>query len=183
MQRLNIITGHQASRTEPLMNEIKRQGITNYKLWPSVYLKSIKASINRAHRQIVEFARLAEFAEVIIAEDDFEGTHPDSFKHFLSQKPDDFDIYMSMVYLGDLDENNKVQSFTGMTLYCVASKFYDKFLSVDPEQHIDHALSNIGGDFYVCNPFTFIQRPGISANTGKYEVYDSLLANRKLFGG
>jgi len=118
----------------------------------------------------------------MIAEDDFVGTHEDSFRYFLENEPPEYDLYLSMVYLGDLDGENRVKSFTGLTLYIVHSKFYDKFLSVDPNEHIDRALAGMG-DFRVCNPFTFIQHNGWSSNTGKEEKYDNLLEGRKLFGG
>lgn len=181
-QRLNIITGNRPERKPVLMEEISRQGITNYTFWDSVYdRRSVRAGINEAHKQIVRYAKIAEFSEVLIAEDDFVGTHQDSFKFFLSKKPTKYDMYLSMVYMGDINNENKVDSFTGMTMYFVHSKFYDTFLSVDPEEHIDRALGGLG-DYHVCNPFAFVQRNGWSANTGKNEVYDSLLANRKLFG-
>lgn len=182
-QRVNIITGHRADRLPLLMQELERQGITNYKFWDSILLPSVKASINAAHKQIVEFAMVAEFSSVMIAEDDFVGTHPNSFKFFLDNEPEQYDMYLSMVYMGDLDENNRVKAFTGMTLYKVHSRFYDKFLSVEANEHIDRALSEIGGLFCVCNPFTFIQRNGWSSNTGKHEVYDNLLQNRALYCG
>lgn len=182
-QRLNIITGNRHERMPLLSEELKRQNIINYTFWPAVYKKTAKEGINAAHKQIVEYAKLAEFPEVLIAEDDFLGTHPDSFKFFLSQKPKKYDLYLSQVYLGELDKANKVKSFTGMTMYFVSEKYYDLFLSADPQEHIDRALSEIGGDFHVCNPFAFIQRNGFSSNTGKHENYDSLLQNRKLFGG
>jgi len=183
-QRLNIITGNRPERKQPLMEEIKRQGITNYTFWDSVYSPvSTKVGISEAHQQIVRYAKLAEFSDVMIAEDDFTGSHPDSFKYFLANCPRQFDLYLSQVFLGDLDENNRVKSFTGMTLYIVHSRFYDRFLSVDPNEHIDHELSRIGGLFHVCNPFAFRQRNGWSSNTGKEENYDDLLASRTFFGG
>lgn len=182
-QRVNVISGHRNERLPLLIEEIKRQQITNYKLWDSVYLPSVKESINEAHKQIVRYAKVAEFDSVIIAEDDFIGTHPDSFKFFLENEPKQYDLYLSMVYMGDLDENNRVQSFTGMTLYKVHSRYYDKFLSADPREHIDRALSDVGGLFVVCNPFCFVQRNGFSANTGKNENYDELLKFRSLYLG
>lgn len=165
------------------MQELDRQDICDFEFWDSVYNgKSVKSAISEAHRRIVEYAKLAEWPEVLIAEDDFVGTHPDSFKFFLSQKPKEYDMYLSMVYLGDLDDRNRVKSFTGMTMYFVNQKFYDRFLSVDPEEHIDRALAGLG-DFVVCNPFAFVQRNGFSSNTGKAENYDNLLINRNLFCG
>lgn len=164
-----------------LLNELERQGISEYEFWDGVYLPSVKASINAAHKQIVELARLAEYPEVCIAEDDFVGTHPGSWEYFLSQRPKEYDIYLSMVYLGDIIEG-RVRDFTGMTMYCVSQKFYDTFLSVDPSEHIDRALAGLG-DYHVCHPFAFIQRNGFSSNTGKMEEYDQLLSSRILYNG
>lgn len=167
-----------------LMEEINRQGVTNYTLWDSVHSPvSAKSGINAAHRQIVEYARLAEFPDVMIAEDDFIGSHPDSFKYFLTNRPRQYDLYLSQVFLGDVGEDSRVKDFTGMTLYMVNQRFYDKFLSVDPHEHIDRELSRIGGLFYVCQPFTFWQRNGFSSNTGKEESYEQLKSTRIFFGG
>lgn len=165
------------------MDEIKRQGIENYEFWESVYLSSVKASINAAHRQIVEYAMVAGFEEVCIAEDDFIGTHENSWKFFLEHKPDDFDIYLSSVFMGVLDGSNCVKEFTAPTLYIVNRRFYENFLSVNPDEHIDHELSKLGGKYVVCNPFTFIQRDGISSNTGKFETYGIFFRDRKLYCG
>jgi len=165
-----------------MVEELKRQQISDYEIWDSIYLKTVKASINAAHKQIVEFAQVARWDEVLIAEDDFVGTHENSFKFFLSKKPTDYDIYLSMIYMGDIDEMNCVKEFSGMTMYMVHSRFYDTFLNTDPEEHIDRTLSGLG-KFVVCNPFAFIQRNGFSSNTGKEEKYDTLLEGRNLYFG
>lgn len=179
--RLNIISGR-GERRGDLMQELDRQGISDYELWDGIYLPSVIESINTAHKQIVEYAKVAEWDEVLIAEDDFVGTHENSFKFFLSKKPPEYDIYLSQIYLGDIDGDNRVKSFTGMTMYFVSSRFYDIFLSTSRIQHIDVALGGLG-DYHVCQPFPFIQRNGISSNTGKYETYDELLRNRQLYKG
>lgn len=179
--RLNIINGR-VERRNDLLKELQRLNITDYELWDGIFLPSVKESINAAHKQIVEYAKLAQWEEVLIAEDDFIGTHPNSFNYFIENKPKDYDLYLAQVYLGDIGRNNKVKKFTGLTMYFVHSKFYDTFLSVDPKEHIDVALSGLG-DYHVCNPFAFIQRNGFSSNTGKEEKYDQLLQNRQLYTG
>jgi hypothetical protein len=166
------------------MNELASQGITDYDLWDGIYLPhSIKESINRAHKQIVYYAKLAGRNEIAIAEDDIKFTHPKSWEYFLKNKPQDFDIYLSMIYSGDIDERNCVKKFSGMTLYIVNSRFYDKFLSTPNEDHIDRMLSEVDGKYVVCNPFVAVQYNGVSGNTGKYEEYESLLQGRDIFGG
>ena len=165
------------------MQELFRQNITDYKLWDGVRKPSIKESINLAHKQIIEYAFENDLPEVCIAEDDFVGTHENSWRFFLNQKPSMFDIYLSSVFLGDIDWQGRVDKFTGLTLYIVSKKYYARFLSVPNDEHIDHALSNEGGDFVVCDPFTFIQKDGISGNTGKNETYGEFFKFRNLFGG
>ncbi len=43
-------------------------------------------------------------------EDDVRFTNPNSFKYFLENKPKDFDIYLSGIYLGEILEDNSVKS-------------------------------------------------------------------------
>lgn len=161
------------------MKELEIQNITDYEFWPAVYLPSIKASINAAHKQIVRYAQLAGWDGVCIAEDDLHFSSEKSWEYFLEHQPSDFDIYLSMVYLGEIYDDNKVRDWTGLTLYIVKSHFYETFLSVPDDEHIDRELSKTGGLFKVCMPFVAKQFNGFSANTGKQENYDLLLRNRE----
>lgn len=181
-QRLNIITGHRPERMPVLANELETQGITNYRFWDSVYLPSVKASINAAHRQIIEYAKLAEFPDVIVAEDDVKFSAPGAWEYFLSKKPRYFDIYLGGIFIGEPDENGDVKEFTGMTMYCVSERFYSRFLAVDPNEHIDVALAG-RGHYVVCDPFVVTQHDGHSTNTGKFEKYGELQQNRIFFVG
>lgn len=176
-QRLNIIIGNRGERLPRLMKELETQGITNYEFWEGIYLPSIKESINAAHRQIVEYARLAEFAEVVIAEDDIMFSNVGAWQYFLSQKPKEYDIFLGGIFNGDIDENNVVRDFTGMTLYSVHSRFYDTFLSVNPLDHIDRELGGLGR-YIVCHPMVATQYDGVSGNTGKFETYKEMQSGR-----
>lgn len=183
MQRLNVICGQRSERLPVLKNELEQQGITNYQFWDGVYLPSIKASINAAHKQIVKYAQLAEFGRVVICEDDIKFTAPGAYKFFLNQIPEDYDLFLGSVFLGEPDNNGVVKDFTGMTLYAVNARYYSKFLSVPDDEHIDRALSAVGGKFVVCNPFVAWQHEGFSTNTGKMETYDQLAQNRTFYKG
>lgn len=179
---LNIITGSKSERIPRLYKELSEQGITDYKFWPGVFLPSVKKSINLAHKQIVEWAYENDLPEVAIAEDDFKGTNPNSWNFFLQNKPADFDIYLSSVFMGDLDGENKVHDFTGLTLYIIKNQFFAKFLTTPDDDHLDVLLGGLG-DYRVCNPFTFIQYDGVSSNTGKIETYANFFVNRNLYVG
>ena len=176
-QRLNIIVGNRAERLPRLMNELQTQQITNYELWDGVFLPSIKESINAAFKQIVRWAKIAEFAEIIIAEDDIRFSRPGAWQYYLSQKPKDYDLYLGGIFLGEPDENNVVKEFTGMTLICVAERFYDTFLNTPNDEHIDRLLNGLGR-FVVCNPFVCTQYDGISSNSGQFEKYGELQSSR-----
>lgn len=182
-QRLNIIIGNRSERMPLLMKEIETQGIINYQFWDGVYdsHKQAKENINAAHKQIVEWAKVAEFDSVIIAEDDVKFFAPGAWDYFLSSRPKDYDLYLSSIYMGDIKEDNTVDYFCGFGLYIVHSRFYDKFLAADPYEHIDRAMKG-KGKFVVCDPFVAEQFDGFSSNTGKDEKYRNLLNGRKLFG-
>jgi hypothetical protein len=75
-----------------------------------------------------------------------------------------------------------VKAFTGMTLYIVHERFYDTFLSVNPKEHIDHALAGLGR-YIVCHPFVATQHNGLSGNTGRIEQYEDLTRNRQFYFG
>jgi hypothetical protein len=176
--KLNIINAR-SERREHLLSELKAQNIADYELWDGANLPSVKASINAAHKQIVRYAQLAGWDEVCIAEDDIVFSNGKSLEYFLEQKPPDFDIYLSMVFLGEIYDGNRVRDWTGLTLYIVNHKFYEKLLSVPDDAHIDRELSKLGGDFLVCTPFVAKQKDGLSSNTGKFETYGQLYENRR----
>lgn len=180
--RLNIIVGNRAERIPRLHTELQTQGITDYEFWPGIFVPSIKKSINLAHKQIVEYASVAGWDEVCIAEDDIKFSSPGAWDYFLKQKPKDFDIYLGGIFLGYPDKNWLLKEFTGMTCYIVAKRFYDTFLSIPEDEHIDHALKGLGV-YKVCEPFVVTQWDGFSGNTGKIETYVDLQKTRNFYSG
>ena len=147
---------------------------------PTNLTTSVKKGINLAHKQIVEYAKLKEWEDVLIMEDDIRFCGEGAFNYYLENKPKKFDIYLGGIYLGEIDEENKVKSFSGLHCYIVHSRFYDKFLSVPDDEHLDRILANMG-EYYVSNPFTSIQYNGKSSQTKQEENYDNLLNGRILY--
>lgn len=181
--KLNIVIGNRSERVPRLMKEMETQGITDYELWDGIYkYDSAKKNINAAHRQIVEFAKLSEWECVAIGEDDIRFFAPGAWDYFLKNKPADFDLYLSSIYVGDIKEDNTVDYWCGFGLYICHSRFYDTFLSIDKDNHIDHALKGLG-KVVVCNPFIAEQFDGWSSNTGKDETYGNLMNGRNTFKG
>jgi hypothetical protein len=178
--RLNILAGNKSGRIPILLKELDNQGIEDYRIWQGLFLPSIKESINRSHKQIVEWAWENDLDEVCIAEDDILFFDKGAWDYFLNQKPNEYDLYLGMIFLGQPDQNNTVKDFTGLTIYCVHKRFYSRFLTTKDDEHLDVALKNLG-EYYVCNPFIATQHNGISSNTGKWEDYDRLLEGRPIF--
>lgn len=171
-----------SERYTRLMKELATQGIMQYELFPSVYdWRSVKRSINLAHKQCVEYAKLKGYPEICIMEDDVRFCGYGAFDYFLSKKPAEFDLYLGGVYVGDIQPDNTVREFSGFHCYIIRERFYDTFLSLPADAHIDNACAG-KGLFYVCNPFACVQYNGFSSNTGKEENYDGLLDGREFYG-
>lgn len=168
-------------RKERFIEEFARQGVYDYKVWPGVRnIHATFAGISSAHKQIVSHAKRTGLEKILIAEDDLRFTSTDSFKFFLENEPADYDLYLASVYTGFLNEENIVSDFSGMTFYMIHNRFYDKFLSAYPMNHIDREMKD-RGKFVVCNPFTVIQWTTFSDQRNEMINYSHLLTGRKLY--
>ncbi len=119
-------------------------------------------------------------------EDDCVFSAPGAFDYFVSQIPDDYDLFLSMVYEGQIDENNRlIKGFSGMTCYVLNERFYDQFLAMKEMNNIDRELGNHAWKYkyYVCNPFTSYQLDGWSENKFEERTYGHLLQNRVMYNG
>jgi hypothetical protein len=180
---LNIIHLPQRNdRMEILLGELSSQHIVNFKLWDGIIDPDKTCSgISRAHKQVVHFAKENKFPEVLIAEDDLHFTAPGAFDFFIKNKPPDFDIYLGGISHGKLDPENHVFDFAGAFFYILHSRFYDEFLDVSEDVHIDRGLRG-KGKYIVCDPFVVTEHPGFSDNTKSYWDSSIFFKNRKLFG-
>ncbi len=168
-------------REKSFKKELKEQGIFDYKIWEGIVDPNIPVrGISKAHKQIVRYGRDNLFQEILIAEDDLRFTSKGSFEFYLKNKPKDFDIYLSGIYFGELNPDNVVKDFSGLTFYIINQRFFDIFLSMPENVNLDRSLKN-KGKFIVCNPFTVIQYNGFSDNVKRDCNYDGYLKGRKLF--
>lgn len=177
----NIIHNYdRADRFKTLIYELKTQKISDYMMWNSIHdEKSPQRGINRAHKKIVKWAKQENLDEVLIFEDDIKFCGKQAFEYFIYNKPIDFDIYLGGIYFGKIEEDNSVKQFGALHCYIVNKRFYDTFLNVSDDEHLDGALAGLG-KYIVCNPFAAVQYNGYSDNNKRYYNYDVLLENRKL---
>lgn len=178
--RLNIILdSRRTERYEPLMNELKKQKISDFEIWPCIILDNVVKSINLSHKMIVRDAKERGLKEVAIAEDDLWFTADDGWSYYLRNKPEVYDLYLACTYCIPVS-NNRV---TGFHLYMVHERFYDRFLSVPDEKHIDTAMDDLKGNYNFCYPFAALQRPGFSNNNKAVVNYNAILAQEDVYGG
>ena len=178
-------------RLANLMQQLDEQEIDNYTIIEGqVDLAAVFRGINNSHKSIVRLARQQKMENVIIAEDDICFLGKGAWKYFLEQLElnKDADIFLSMIYEGVIDENNRivknVKSFSALTLYSINAKFYDTFLGLKDMAHIDKELGTLADkfDFRVCSPFVCKQIDGFSDQKKQDCKYDKYLKGRKLFG-
>jgi len=178
MGTINVIyDSRHPERYEVLLKEFETQGITDYKFWDCIIMPNVVESINASHKMIVRDAKEKGLDEVIIAEDDLMFTSPNSWKYFLSQKPSSYDLYLWGSYILPIS-NNMV---CGFQLYFVSSKFYDKYLSIKDDAHVDTEMDTLKGDYHFCYPFPALQRKGFSANNKMVSDYNIILKEEDIY--
>lgn len=168
-------------RKKVLLNELKEQGITQYRIWNGIEdPKNVFKGLVKAHKQVVEYAKLEKLSSILIVQDDIRFTAKGAFEYFLNNVPADFDLYLSSIYYGQINQDKTVNDFAGLTLFMVHERFYDTFLSLPEDGHLDRALAN-KGKYIVCEPFVAIQHNGYSDNRKAYCNYDVYVKNMTLF--
>jgi hypothetical protein len=154
-----------------------------YVFWNGVEGKNPIHNINKAFKSVIQFYKNQPTDRCFIAEDDLRWTGTGAWKFFLDNMPDSFDIYTGSYYSGSHDENFIVKDFAGMTLVCVHKRYYDTFLSLPADRHIDRAIAASGAKIVVCTKFVAVQAPGYS-DQRRREANDShRLIGKEMFEG
>lgn len=164
---------------DELYYELDRQGIAA-KIWPCIRdSESVVRSINLSHKQIVRFAIEHHIPEICIMEEDVMFPANDGWLYFQANKPAEFDLYLAGTYglnfaaLNRIANNPgavEINNFAGLHCYIINDTYYDKFLSLPDNQHIDNQPGM--GRFFVCAPFAALQRPGYSYNAKRHVDYN-----------
>jgi hypothetical protein len=183
MMQPQIISPDSTWRLARFHKEMARQGIVDYRLWPSVHIanKPRRTAISKAHKQIVEWAALEMLSEVTVMEDDVWFPDDNGFKYYCENKPkESFDLYLGGITRGEIKDGKTVR-FTGAFCYTITERFYDRFLSVSEDLDIDGAMSGLG-IFYVCQPMACFTYWGWSENVRETVNINHLLMGKELYG-
>lgn len=170
-----------------VLMELESQALFLHKVWEPVQANTVVESINLSFKRIVQYAKDKRLPEVCIVEDDLMFCGPGSWDYFLNSKPTEFDIYLGGTYLIDNPDSYKpprikVKEHVGNQCIVVAERYYDTFLSVPNQAHIDTVHRGLG-EFYVCFPFIALQRPGYSSNHKEKVNYNKELKPEWIYNG
>lgn len=187
-KHLNILhLERRKDRMANLLKQLAEQEITFYTIHEGIDQKvNTKEAITKGHKKIIQQAKNNNFPNCIIAEDDICFTAPGAWNYFISQIPEDYDLFCGVIYAGSLNEENRI--LNGMsathTLYSISQRFYDFVLSMPDHEHIDRHLGNyaFAKKYYVCSPMCVTQLGGMSDNLKKPMFYDAYHTNIKLYG-
>lgn len=179
--------GVREDRYRDLQIQLTTQGITDVIYFEGVVEKhNRKLGITKGFKNIIQYAKDSGLPRCTIIEDDTTFTHPNSFKYYLSQITENYDIFWAMYFVGGNDENFKINSTcSGMTLFTVHSRFYDFFLNMNPDIHIDRYLTSLHEHFVfkVCPLIPVSQSGSRSDNNMMTCDYSPLLEGREVYKG
>lgn len=165
-----------------IKKEIERQMLSAV-WWTGIVAGGLPCvSINAGHKQIVRYAKHRELQQVTILEEDVMFTHPDSWAYYLDNMPKSFDVYLGGTYglVPGIHRPVITTHITGLHCYTIHSRFYDRFLSVSDNAHIDVALDGLG-EYIVCYPMIALQHPGWSSNNKGKVNYNKTIPESFLY--
>jgi hypothetical protein len=168
-----------------IVDEMQRQGIVDYKWVSPIMSNNVVKSINLSQKSIVQKAKDNNEEMVCIFEQDIHFPHEKGWQYFLDNMPKEFDVYIGGSYLIDNRYEYKsplvkVNEWVGNHCIIIHKKYYDTFLSLPDDRHID--TENKGkGDFYVCFPYAALQRAGFSSNNMCEVNYNSILTDEYIY--
>ncbi len=153
-----------------------------YQIFPAMFAKPISGGIAAAHMNVVSYAKLVSRPRVLIMEDDVKFTSDRAKDHFyccMENTPEDADVLLCGISWCKKKEDtnpfwDKVIDFSGLQMYIVNEKAYERILAFDKNSHIDRAMSTtLGLNCYVVKRMFAIQQSGYSDNLKRTVDYTS----------
>jgi hypothetical protein len=183
---VNIIhlknTEWSSDRYSSFIKELNEQEITDYKIWDGFHGTNRVININRAHKQIVSYAKGNGLPEICIMEDDCIFLAPGAFEYFVQHKPIEYDLWLGGISNLLKKHDGYITDFRGFTLYFVHSNFYDRYLSVPDNVNIDAAMKGLG-KYYLCDKIICSQCAGYSYHKKRHKDYSNLLKQFDVYEG
>ena len=179
----NFIYQCREERVVSICQQSKAHGFA-VRFWEGIYTDQAFFGITAIFKKIVRWAKDTNQKMVCIGEDDLLFTAPGAWQYYLDNMPDDFDIYSGGIYSGQIRDGRIVNGYSGNTLITVHERFYDFFLGVRDDYHLDRTLGSFAFEkkYVVVEPFVVIQLSGFSDNHRRQTNHEGKLSTMKLFG-
>ncbi len=154
-----------------------------------VMLENTTHGVREAHKNAVRLAYDSGEKRALIFEDDilFRAGALDYFNSLMENLPEDFDIILFGCYSGQIfkTENlffDKVKKFSGLQMYLISDRAYEKVLAYSGNQPIDHWLG-LNLNCYISKKHFSYQMDGYSDNAKTVTNYNETVLNeyRKYF--
>jgi GR25 family glycosyltransferase involved in LPS biosynthesis len=143
-----------------------------------VELENTTHGVREAHKNAVRVAIANEEKSALIFEDDilFRDGALDYFNTLMKNLPDDYDVILFGIYSGQIfkTENlyfDKVNKFSGLQMYLVNERAYEKILSYSGGQPIDHWIG-LNLNCYISKKHFSYQKDGYSDNAKTVTKYN-----------
>jgi GR25 family glycosyltransferase involved in LPS biosynthesis len=143
-----------------------------------VELENTTHGVREAHKNAVRVAIANEEKSALIFEDDilFRDGALDYFNTLMKNLPDDYDVILFGIYSGQIfkTENlyfDKVNKFSGLQMYLVNEKAYEKILNYSGGQPIDHWIG-LNLNCYISKKHFSYQKDGYSDNAKTVTKYN-----------
>lgn len=179
-----VIRRSREERVLSVCQQSKEQGFAVRFHEGIIHPKGGYVGINQSFKKIVRWAKEQKLHMVCIAEDDIIFSAPGAWQYYLDQMPEEFDIYSGGIYSGHVVGNRIMNGYSGNTLITVHKRFYDFFLSLTDEDHLDRHLGNYAFEklYLLCQPYVVYQFSGYSDNHRRPTSHEVYLEKVKLFG-
>lgn len=143
-----------------------------------VELENTTHGVREAHKNAIRVAIANEEKSALIFEDDilFRDGALSYFNELMENLPDDYDVILFGIYSGQIfkTENlyfDKVNKFSGLQMYLVNEKAYEKILNYSGGQPIDHWIG-LNLNCYISKKHFSYQKDGYSDNAKTVTKYN-----------
>lgn len=148
-----------------------------------VELENTTHGVREAHKNAVRVAIANEEKSALIFEDDilFRDGALDYFNTLIENLPGDYDVVLFGIYSGQIfkTENlyfDKVNKFSGLQMYLIHERAYEKILNYSGGQPIDHWIG-LNLNCYISKKHFSYQKDGYSDNAKTITKYNETVLN------
>ena len=148
-----------------------------------VELENTTHGVREAHKNAIRVAVANEEKSALIFEDDilFRDGALDYFNTLMQNLPDDYDVVLFGIYSGQIckTENlyfDKVNKFSGLQMYLINERAYEKILNYSGGQPIDHWIG-LNLNCYISKKHFSYQKDGYSDNAKTVTKYNETVLN------